>query len=98
MSSFAGKVALVTGGSRGLGLAAAHAFVRRGARVVITARSHAQGQQAAEELRRAGGEAHFIPGDLADPANQDDGLVVVGTTAFATAVIERLGARAAVAS
>ena len=37
-------------------------------------------------------------GDLADPANQDDGLVVVGTTAFATAVIERLGARAAVAS
>jgi 3-isopropylmalate dehydrogenase len=37
-------------------------------------------------------------GDLADPANQDDGLVVVGTTAFATAVIERLGAPAAVAS
>ncbi len=37
-------------------------------------------------------------GDLADPANQHDGLVVVGTTAFATAVIERLGAPAAVAS
>jgi 3-isopropylmalate dehydrogenase len=37
-------------------------------------------------------------GDLADPANQDDGLVVVGTTAFATAVIERLGVTAAVAS
>jgi len=68
MSTFAGKVALVTGGTRGLGLAAAHAFVRRGARVVITARSHDQGQQAAEELRCAGGEAHFIPGDLADPA------------------------------
>ena len=30
--------------------------------------------------------------DLADPANPDDGLVVVGTTAFATAVIEALGA------
>ncbi len=37
-------------------------------------------------------------GDLADPANRDDGLVVVGTTAFATAVIERLGAPAGVAS
>lgn len=31
-------------------------------------------------------------GDLADPANPDDGLVVVGTTAFATAVIDALGA------
>ena len=37
-------------------------------------------------------------GDLADPADTADGLVVVGTTAFATAVIERLGAAAAVAS
>ena len=71
MSTFAGKVALVTGGTRGLGLAAAHAFVRRGARVVITARSHDQGQQAAEELHRAGEEAHFIPRDIADPATPE---------------------------
>jgi 3-isopropylmalate dehydrogenase len=35
-------------------------------------------------------------GDLADAANPDDGLVVVGTTAFATAVIDRLGVDAAV--
>jgi len=69
--TFAGKVALVTGGTRGLGLAAAHAFVRRGARVVISARSHDQGQQAVEELRRAGGEARFIPGDLADPVTPE---------------------------
>jgi 3-isopropylmalate dehydrogenase len=34
-------------------------------------------------------------GDLADPANPDDGLVVVGTTAFATAVIDALGTRVA---
>jgi len=33
--------------------------------------------------------------DLADPANPDDGLVVVGTTAFATAVIDQLGSRVA---
>jgi NAD(P)-dependent dehydrogenase (short-subunit alcohol dehydrogenase family) len=61
VSTFAGKVALVTGGTRGLSLAAAHAFVRRGARVVISARSHDQGQQAVEELRRTGVEACFIP-------------------------------------
>jgi 3-isopropylmalate dehydrogenase len=35
-------------------------------------------------------------GDLADASNPDDGLVVVGTTAFATAVIDRLGAPAQV--
>ena len=35
-------------------------------------------------------------GDLADASNPDDGLVVVGTTAFATAVIERLAAGASV--
>jgi NAD(P)-dependent dehydrogenase (short-subunit alcohol dehydrogenase family) len=39
--------------------------------VVITARSHVRGQQAAEGLRRAGGEAHFIPGDLADLATPE---------------------------
>jgi 3-isopropylmalate dehydrogenase len=37
-------------------------------------------------------------GDLADVSNPDDGLVVVGTTAFATAVIDRLGAQAGVAA
>jgi 3-isopropylmalate dehydrogenase len=34
--------------------------------------------------------------DLADPADRSDGLVVVGTTAFATAIIERLSAEAGV--
>ncbi|HEX5825733.1 MAG TPA: isocitrate/isopropylmalate family dehydrogenase, partial [Candidatus Limnocylindrales bacterium] len=36
--------------------------------------------------------------DLADPGDQDDGFVVVGTTAFATAVVDRLEAAAGVAS
>jgi NAD(P)-dependent dehydrogenase (short-subunit alcohol dehydrogenase family) len=81
MSTFAGKVALITGGTRGLGLAAAHAFVRRGAHVVITARSHDQGQQAVEELRRAGGEVRFIPGDIAEPATPE-ALVRATVAAF----------------
>jgi short-subunit dehydrogenase involved in D-alanine esterification of teichoic acids len=46
ITTFAGKVAFVTGGTRGLGLAAAHAFVRRGARVVITARSQLCSEEA----------------------------------------------------
>ena len=37
-------------------------------------------------------------GDLADAADERDGLVVVGTTAFATAVVDRLEAAAGVAS
>jgi NAD(P)-dependent dehydrogenase (short-subunit alcohol dehydrogenase family) len=49
--------------------------------VVISARSHDQGQQAVEELRRAGGEACFIPGDIADPATPE-ALVHKTVTAF----------------
>jgi len=43
-------------------------------------------------------EAGWRTADLADPANTSDGLVVVGTTAFATAVIEALGATTGVAA
>jgi 3-oxoacyl-[acyl-carrier protein] reductase len=52
--SLAGKVAIVTGGSRGLGLAAAKALVDEGARVVICARGEEQLQQAATQLGATG--------------------------------------------
>ena len=51
-----GKVAIVTGSSRGLGFAAAHALVREGCRVAICARSSAKLSEAAAELRQVAGE------------------------------------------
>jgi 3-isopropylmalate dehydrogenase len=56
-------------------------------------------EDAASAIERAVSDAidaGWRTGDLADPSVSDDGLVVVGTTAFATAVVERLTAGAEV--
>ena len=50
-----GKIAIVTGSSRGLGLASAAALVQEGCRVTICARGDARLQEAASELRKVGG-------------------------------------------
>ena len=50
---FAGRTAIVTGGSRGLGLAAAHALIAEGANVVVCARGADALKQAAESLQRS---------------------------------------------
>jgi 3-oxoacyl-[acyl-carrier protein] reductase len=52
------KVAVVTGSSRGLGLAVADALVREGCRVAICARGAARLNEAAAELRKAAGDVH----------------------------------------
>jgi 3-isopropylmalate dehydrogenase len=54
--------------------------------------------EAIETAVAAALDAGWRTADLADPTNPDDGLVVVGTTGFATAVIEALGAAAGVAA
>jgi NAD(P)-dependent dehydrogenase (short-subunit alcohol dehydrogenase family) len=64
MSSLAGKVVLITGGSSGIGRAASHAFARQGANVVLVARGRERGDEVAEEIRREGGEARFIRADV----------------------------------
>jgi NAD(P)-dependent dehydrogenase (short-subunit alcohol dehydrogenase family) len=60
-----GKVALVTGGSSGIGLATAKAFARQGVRVVIASRGKAAATAALKELAGAG-DATWQPVDVAD--------------------------------
>lgn len=66
MRAFQDKVALVTGGSSGLGRAAAVAFAREGAAVVVAARRADQGEETAKEARGHGVEACFVQTDVAD--------------------------------
>ncbi len=64
-----GRVALVTGGSRGLGLQMAHALGEAGARVMLTSRKAADLEEAVAELRAAGIDADWI---AADCGREDD--------------------------
>jgi NAD(P)-dependent dehydrogenase (short-subunit alcohol dehydrogenase family) len=61
-----GKTALVTGGSRGIGLMIARGLVQAGARVIVSSRKDADVLAAAEQLTQLG-ECEAIPGDISSP-------------------------------
>jgi NAD(P)-dependent dehydrogenase (short-subunit alcohol dehydrogenase family) len=65
----AGKVAIVTGASSGMGAATARLFGREGAKVVLTDLLEAEGGEVAHSITSAGGEAQFWRHDVASEAD-----------------------------
>jgi NAD(P)-dependent dehydrogenase (short-subunit alcohol dehydrogenase family) len=63
----AGKAAIVTGTSRGIGVGIAEFLGRQGMRLVTTARSAEAGEAVAERVRAAGADCVFVAADLATP-------------------------------
>jgi gluconate 5-dehydrogenase len=80
--SLKGKSAVVTGGSRGLGLQMAEALGEQGARVLLASRKQAELDEACAHLAARGIEAAAIASDLGSEA---------GVAAFAEAALARLG-------
>jgi NAD(P)-dependent dehydrogenase (short-subunit alcohol dehydrogenase family) len=62
----AGKIALITGASRGIGAAVAEAYAREGAHLVLAARTVGGLEEIDDKIRAAGGAATLVPLDLRD--------------------------------
>ncbi len=77
MSLLEGRVSLVTGASRGIGLAIARAFAAAGAHVVLAARDTARLAEAVGEIRAGGGHAEALALDVADRASVEAGVAQV---------------------
>jgi 3-oxoacyl-[acyl-carrier protein] reductase len=77
-----GRVAIVTGGSKGIGKGMARVFARHGASVLIVARGEEGAAAAAEEIRASGGVAAHFTTDVASP----DGAMLM-----AQAAVDRFG-------
>lgn len=67
-----GKIALVTGGSRGIGFAVASGLAAEGAAVAVSARSEDDVVKAVEAVRANGGEAHGFAADVSDGSQITD--------------------------
>ncbi|MET0164169.1 MAG: SDR family oxidoreductase [Vicinamibacterales bacterium] len=79
--TFAGKVALVTGASTGIGRASAIAFAREGAKVVVSDVNAEGGEATARLLRDSGGEAVFVKADVS-AASEVEALVRKAVAAY----------------
>jgi NAD(P)-dependent dehydrogenase (short-subunit alcohol dehydrogenase family) len=77
-----GKVVMVTGATRGIGLATAERLAAEGARLVLTARGEDDGRDVRARLRAAGADVEFVPADMTD---------VAGPAAVVEAAMARYG-------
>lgn len=66
MGRLRGRVALITGASRGIGAAVARRFAAEGAQVVLLARTQGALEDVDDQIRRSGGQATLVPLDLRD--------------------------------
>jgi 2-hydroxycyclohexanecarboxyl-CoA dehydrogenase len=71
MNSLEGKVAIVTGGTGGIGKGIAAQLAARGATVVISGRSAEKAAVVLDELRRSGATVDFVPGDVRSKTDMD---------------------------
>ena len=69
-----GKVAIITGSSRGIGRASAELLAQMGAKVVVSSRKADACEEVASGIRKAGGDAHVIPCNISRP-NEVNALV-----------------------
>ena len=73
-TEFAGKVALVTGGTSGIGRETAVLFAKAGAKVVVAGRREVEGAETVELIREAGSEGLFVKTDVSK-AEEVNGLI-----------------------
>ena len=78
MHDFSNQVVLITGASRGIGRKVAEEFASRGAYVVMTSRSQAHIEAAAQEIREKGGEALAAVMDVGQPDQVQSALSGIG--------------------
>jgi NAD(P)-dependent dehydrogenase (short-subunit alcohol dehydrogenase family) len=66
------KVSIITGATKGIGLACAEEFAKEGSQVVLTGRTETLGEAAAEKIRQEGGDAIFVRCDVSKKADIDN--------------------------
>jgi len=71
-AEFKGKVAVVTGGTTGIGRDTAVLFAKEGAKVVVSGRREAEGKETMAMIRAAGGDGLFVQGDVSKAADVED--------------------------